>query len=329
MQEAANGSYLHPLTVGGVTIPCNLILGPMAGTTDVSFRQLCREQGAGLVCGEMVSAKAVIYKNKNTQALCRTIPAEHPVSLQLFGSDPAVMAEAAAMIEELYDYELLDINMGCPVDKIVNNGEGSALMKDPRRIEQIVDAVVRATARPVTVKLRKGYYDTDNTALVCAQAAEAGGASMVTVHGRTRQQFYRGKADWRVIAQVRDGLRIPVIGSGDVTDGPSCLSMFRETGCDGVMIARAAQGNPWVFAEVIAFLESGTIPGHPDRQAVIDMLLRHARLLVEDKGEYIGMREMRRHAAWYLKGIPGAAKLRTRMTALEHYEELEELCRNL
>ncbi|MCR5675053.1 MAG: tRNA dihydrouridine synthase DusB [Lachnospiraceae bacterium] len=318
-------AFLHPLTIGGVTLPNNLILGPMAGVTDVSFRVLCHEQGAGLVCGEMVSAKAVIYKNKNTAALCRTVPGEHPVSLQLFGSDPDIMAQAAGMLEESYAYDLLDINMGCPVPKVVKNGEGSALMRDPALIERIVSAVVRATKRPVTVKLRKGFARDEFTAVPCAQAAEAGGASMVAVHGRTREQYYSGQADWDSIRAVREALRIPVVGSGDVTDGESCARMFAVTGCDGVMIARAAQGNPWIFAGITEYLKNGAMPPRPDEDAVWEMMLAHAARLIEDKGAFTGIREMRRHAAWYLKGTPGAARLRERLSRIESYGELQEL----
>lgn len=329
MARGSPSALAQPFTIGTITLPNRLILGPMAGTTDLSFRTLCHEMGAGLVCGEMVSAKAVIYRNKNTAALCRTSPEEHPVSLQLFGSEPEIMAQAAEILKETYDYDLLDINMGCPVAKIVSNGEGSALMKDPALIERIVDHVVRAAGCPVTVKLRKGYGKDENTAVRCAKAAEAGGASLVTIHGRTREQFYSGQADWSVIRQVKDALAIPVAGSGDVTDGPSCAKMFSETGCDAVMIARATQGNPWIFREILTWLTEGETPAGPTREETVAMLLRHARLLVADKGDYIGIREMRRHAAWYTKGIPGAARLRENLSQIETMEELEDLCRKL
>ncbi len=319
-------SHLHPLSIGGVILPNNVILGPMAGVTDAAFRLLCHEQGAGLVSGEMISAKAIIYRNQNTRALCHTRPEEHPVSLQLFGSDPTVMAEAAAMLEELADYELLDINMGCPVPKIVKNGEGSALMRDPALIERIVDAVVRASKRPVTVKLRKGFARGENTCASCALAAEAGGASMVTVHGRTREEYYSGTADWDCIRQVKERLRIPVIASGDIQNGTDAVNCFDRTGCDGVMIARAAEGNPWIFARLTGYLTDGRLPDLPSAEETTAMLLRHARLLIEDKGEYTGIREMRKHAGWYMRGIPGAARIRERLSAVESYEELRNLC---
>ena len=321
--------YLAPLEIGGVTIPNNLILGPMAGVTDMSFRRLCREQGAGLVCGEMVSAKAVVYRNKKTAVLCCTSEDERPVSLQLFGSEPGVMAEAAAMMNEAYSFDIMGINMGCPVHKIVTNGEGSALMRDPELIERIVAAVVKTAGHPVTVKIRKGYGASDNTAAECARAAEAGGASMIAVHGRTREQFYNGEADWSVIREVKEAVSVPVTGSGDVKDGPSCKAMFEQTGCDAVMVARAAQGDPWVFADIIAYLETGETAQRPGRDEMTSMLLRHARLLIEDKGEYIGIREMRKHAAWYTKGYAGASRIREKLSQLTSYEELKQLCSEL
>ncbi len=321
--------YLYPLKIGDVTIDNNLILGPMAGITDMAFRRLCREQGAGLVCGEMVSAKAVVYKNKKTGMLCATSEDERPVCLQLFGSEPEVMAEAAAMINDAYTFDIMDINMGCPVHKIVTNGEGSALMRDPGLIERIVAAAVRTAGHPVTVKIRKGYGASDNNAAECARAAEAGGASMIAVHGRTREQFYNGQADWSVIREVKEAVSVPVTGSGDVKDGPSCIAMLEQTGCDAVMVARAARGDPWVFRDIISYLETGKSGERPGREEMTEMLLRHARLLIEDKGEYIGIREMRKHAAWYTKGYAGACGLREKLSQLTSYKELEELCGTL
>ena len=317
-------SYLRPLTIGDVTAENNLILGPMAGVTDMSFRVLCREQGAGLVCAEMVSAKAVVYRNKRTAALCVTSDSEHPVSLQLFGSDPGVMAEAAAIMNSEYSFDIMDINMGCPVHKIVSNGEGSALMKDPALIERIVRAVAETAGHPVTVKIRKGFSASDNNAAECARAAEAGGASMIAVHGRTREQFYSGKADWSVIREVKNAVSIPVAGSGDVRDGESFVSMMEQTGCDAVMIARAAEGNPWVFREIRGYLETGRTPERPGRDEMTGMLLRHAGMLIADKGEYIGIREMRKHTAWYTRGYTGAVKLRDKLSKIETMEELTE-----
>ena len=313
---------MKTLTIGNVQLDNPYILAPMAGVTDLPFRLLCREQGVGLLCMEMVSAKAIQYNNKNTRALLEIHPQEPPVSLQLFGSEPDIISEIAKQIEEL-PFSILDINMGCPVPKIVKNGEGSALMKNPKLVYEIVDRTVKAIQKPVTIKIRKGFDDSCVNAVEIAKIAEAAGASAVAVHGRTREQYYSGKADWDIIRQVKEAVFIPVIGNGDVTSGEKAIAIQKETGCDGVMIGRGAQGNPWIFSELIAYEQTGQIPKRPTLDEMKKMILRHARLQMEYKGEYLGIREMRKHVSWYTTGLPNSAKLRGIINAVESYDELE------
>ncbi|WP_022769849.1 tRNA dihydrouridine synthase DusB [Butyrivibrio sp. NC2007] len=313
------------LQIGSVTLDNNIILGPMAGVSDLPFRVLCSEMGAGLVCMEMVSAKAIIYKNRNTNMLLEIHPDEHPVSLQLFGSEPEIMQQAVEMIKDR-PYDILDVNMGCPVPKVVSNGEGSALMKDPALIERIVSALVQVSDRPVTVKIRKGFTENSVNAVECALAAEAGGAAAVAVHGRTREQFYSGKADWDIIRQVKESVKIPVIGNGDVVDGESAKAMFEQTGCDGVMVARAAQGNPFIFREIKSFFEKGAACERPSRKEVYDTVIRHADMQLKYKGEYIGIREMRKHVSWYTYGMPGSARFRNEINQMTDMDTLKEAC---
>lgn len=315
---------MRKLKIGTVELENPYILAPMAGVTDLPFRLLCKEQGAGLLCMEMVSAKAIQYNNKNTRALLEIHPEELPVSLQLFGSDPDVISEIAKQIEEL-PFAILDINMGCPVPKIVRNGEGSALMKEPKLVHEIVSKTVKAIQKPVTVKIRKGFDDGSINAVEIAKIIEDAGAAAVAVHGRTREQYYSGKADWDIIRQVKEAVKIPVIGNGDVTSGESAVRMQKETGCDGVMIGRGSQGNPWIFSELLAYEKTGKMPERPSRDEVREMILRHAALQMQYKGEYLGIREMRKHVAWYTAGFPNSAKLRAMINAVENYEELEQL----
>ena len=312
------------MKIGNVELDNPYILAPMAGVTDLPFRLLCKEQGAGLLCMEMVSAKALQYKNKNTKALLAIHPQEYPVSLQLFGSDPEIISEQAKRIEEL-PFQILDINMGCPVPKVVRNGEGSALMKNPKLVYEIVSQTVNAIEKPVTVKIRKGFDDTCINAVEIAKVIEEAGASAVAVHGRTREQYYSGKADWDIIRQVKEAVSIPVIGNGDVTSGERAIAIRKETGCDGVMIGRGAQGNPWIFHELVEYERTGILPTRPTKQEIKQTMLRHARLQIEFKGDYLGIREMRKHVAWYTKGMEGSAKLRDDINRVESYEELEEL----
>ena len=311
------------LKIGNVILDNNVILAPMAGVTDLPFRLLCREQGAGLVCMEMVSAKAIYYNNKNTEELMTVHPNECPVSLQLFGSDPQIVADMAKRIENR-PIDILDFNMGCPVPKVVNNGEGSALMRDPKLTEQLLSGLVKAVKKPVTVKIRKGFDEEHCNAVEIAKIAESCGVAAVAVHGRTRAQYYSGRADWNCIRQVKEAVKIPVIGNGDVDSPWAAKELLEQTGCDGVMIGRAAQGNPWIFREVANYLESGTLISRPDIQEKRELILRHAKLQLECKGEYTAVREMRKHLAWYTVGLPHSARFRQSINAMETMEQLLE-----
>ena len=318
---------IKPLKIGSVTLPNNLILAPMAGVTDLPFRLLCKEQGAGLLCMEMVSAKAILYKNRNTESLLEIDPRENPVSLQLFGSDPEIISKIAHQIEDK-PFDILDLNMGCPVPKIVNNGEGSALMKTPKLAGEIIRQTVKAIDKPVTVKIRKGFDDEHINAVEMAKIAEDAGAAAVAVHGRTREQFYSGRADWDIIRQVKEAVSIPVIGNGDLLTAEDVIAMEAQTGCDGFMIARGAQGNPWIFRQILHYFETGEHLAKPTLEEVTQMILRHARMMLEFKGEYIGIREIRKHAAWYTAGYPNSARLRVAINNVESFEALEELLIN-
>lgn len=379
-KTAESGRVVKPLVIGGVAMESNLILAPMAGITDLPFRLLCKEHGAGLVCMEMVSAKAILYGNKNTLSLLEIHPAERPVSLQLFGADPDIISKIAQQIEE-YPFDILDLNMGCPVPKVVNNHEGAALMSDPCLAAAIIEKTVKAIKKPVTVKIRKGFngnqynaggiqYNANgiqsnatgihdnaigiqsnatvihgnaigihnntigihnnatgihDNAVEIGRIAEQSGAAAIAVHGRTREQFYSGAADWETIAAVKAAVKIPVIGSGDVTDGASAAAMLKQTGCDGVMIGRAARGNPWIFEQVRYYLEQGEHRPKPSGAEIREMIMRHAALMLQYKGGYTGIREMRKHVAWYTAGLPHAAKLRRLVNTIESFSQLEEM----
>ena len=312
------------MRIGNVVLENNIILAPMAGVTDLPFRLLCKEQGVGMTCTEMVSAKAISFHNKNTESLLEISEKERPVSLQLFGSDPDIISEVASYIEER-PFDILDINMGCPVPKVAGNGEGSALMQNPKLVGEIIYKTARAIKKPVTVKIRKGFSEKNVNAVEIAKIAEANGAAAIAVHGRTREQYYSGKADWDIIRQVKEAVKIPVIGNGDVDSPQKAKELLEQTGCDGIMVGRGARGNPWIFREIKAYLEKGELIPRPSKDEIKSMMLRHARMQIEYKGTYTGIREMRKHISWYTAGFPGSAKLRGAINLVKTYEELEQL----
>ena len=312
------------MKIGNVEIENSLALGPMAGVTDLPFRLLCKEQGCGILYSEMVSAKAILYKNKNTDVLLNIDEREHPVGIQLFGSDPEIMAEIGSRVAE-GNCDFIDINMGCPVPKIVNNHEGSYLLTQPKLVEEILTKMVKAINKPVTVKTRKGFKDGESQAVEIAKIAESCGVAAVAVHGRTREQYYGGKADWDIIKAVKEAVKIPVIGNGDIFSPQDAKAMKEYTGCDGLMVGRAARGNPWIFKEINEYLKTGIVPEKPSAEEVKNMILKHASMLIEYKGEYTAVREMRKHIAWYTQGLPHSAELRRRCNEIVSWESLKEV----
>lgn len=312
------------MNIGSVRLSNQVFLAPMAGITDMPFRLLCRQEGCALVYSEMVSAKGIYYNNENTKDMLKTHINERPIALQLFGSDPKILSDMAKKIEN-YPIDIIDINMGCPAPKIIKNGEGCALMKNPKLIGDIIKSVSSSISKPLTIKIRKGFDDNSTNAVEISKIAEENGAAAISVHGRTREQYYSGTADWDIISQVKQAVSIPVIGNGDIDSPQKAKRMLEQTGCDALMIARGAQGNPWIFKRTIHYINTGELLPEPTVQEKIQMIICHSKMLIDFKGEYIGIREMRKHMSWYTKGLTGSSELRAKINDMENINSMIEL----
>jgi len=314
------------MKIGTLTLKNAIFLAPLAGVSDHAFRVLCAQAGAGLVYTEMVSAKAIAYNNQKTMGLLKRSPEIETVGVQLFGRDPELMAESARKINQ-EGIALFDINLGCPVPKVVKNGEGSALLKEPKLVGRIIESMVKAVKQPVTIKIRAGFYQDDKNAVEIGKIAEASGATAIGIHGRTREDYYNGQADWKIIRQLKEAVKIPVLGNGDIYSALDAQRMLEETGCDGVLIGRGARGNPWIFSEILTYFETGVLPKRPTTEAIIQMIKKHMILLQEDKGVHIAVREIRKHIGWYTKGLPHATILRGKINQIQAIDQVEAILR--
>ncbi len=324
----SNISKLESFCIGNVNLESPVVLAPMAGVTDLAFRKVCKSYDVGLMITEMVSCKALYYGDKKTAKIMNIEEYERPISLQIFGSDPKIMAEVVEKYND-HNHDIIDINMGCPAPKIVKNGEGSALMKTPKKAYEIIKAVVDASTKPVTVKMRSGWDSSNINAVEICELAQKAGASAVAIHGRTRDQFYAGKADWGIIKQVKNSVDIPVIGNGDVFCIDDGIKMKQLTNCDSIMVGRGAQGNPFLLKRLARYLKTGEILPKPTVSDKINQALEHFELLIQTKGEYIAILEMRKHAAWYIKGIYGASKVKAKINCSKSIEEIQKLLLSL